>query len=145
MEDPDAPRRNAITYAALSLVVRLIATQSSVFSLWFCRRSYERSRGEMITMLHEKLLGRKIVGASAHLDDAKPLESNGNGPSPEIMISKTASESASPGRRIYGTMRAWFRSSKKDSSSGRVKEPASMGKILNLMRYDHLHQSPLFY
>ena len=51
MEDPLAPRTSAVTFAILALLVRLVAAQSGVFSLWFCRRCYERSRGEMITML----------------------------------------------------------------------------------------------
>jgi ABC-type multidrug transport system fused ATPase/permease subunit len=62
MEDADSPKRAAITYAILSLVVRLIASQVAVLNLWFSRRAYERSRGELITMLYEKTLTRKIVG-----------------------------------------------------------------------------------
>ena len=62
MEDADSPKRAAITYAILSLVVRLIASQTAVLNLWFSRRAYERSRGELITMLYEKTLTRKIVG-----------------------------------------------------------------------------------
>jgi hypothetical protein len=60
MQDIDAPKRAAITYAAITLGVQLIKCQSGVFSLWFGRRCYERSRGEMITMLYEKTLNRKI-------------------------------------------------------------------------------------
>jgi ABC-type multidrug transport system fused ATPase/permease subunit len=62
MENPNSPKRAAITYAILSLAVRLIASQTAVLNLWFSRRSYERSRGELITMLYEKTLTRKIVG-----------------------------------------------------------------------------------
>ncbi|KAL8682945.1 MAG: hypothetical protein Q9186_001024 [Xanthomendoza sp. 1 TL-2023] len=64
MEDVHAPRSRAVTFAIISLFVRLVACQSSVFSLWYSRRSYERSRGEMITMLYEKTLARKIIGES---------------------------------------------------------------------------------
>jgi hypothetical protein len=52
-----------ITYAALTVVLRLLASQLAVFNLWYQRRAYERSRGEMITMLYEKTLNRKILGA----------------------------------------------------------------------------------
>ena len=91
-----ASRRQALMFALLSLIVRLISTQSSILNLWFGRRCYERSRGEMITMIYEKTLDRKIIVA------------------PQEGVPK-------------GTKRFnWFR--KPD------KEPASMGKILNLMR-----------
>jgi hypothetical protein len=65
MGNPLAPRRAAMNYAVLSLVVRLIASQSAVFTLWYGRRAYERSRGEMITMLYEKTLSRKVVSISS--------------------------------------------------------------------------------
>jgi ABC-type multidrug transport system fused ATPase/permease subunit len=61
MENPDSPRSAAITYTILSWAARLIASQTAVLNLWFSRRSYERSRGELITMLYEKTLTRKIV------------------------------------------------------------------------------------
>ncbi|KAK4153494.1 P-loop containing nucleoside triphosphate hydrolase protein [Chaetomidium leptoderma] len=51
--------RTAIVYAGITLFARLVKTQLGVFSLWFSRRNYERSRGEMITMIHEKTLRRK--------------------------------------------------------------------------------------
>jgi ABC-type multidrug transport system fused ATPase/permease subunit len=62
MEDPKAPRSAAITYAVLSLLARLFSAQIGVLSLWNGRRAYERSRGEMITMLYDKTLSRKILG-----------------------------------------------------------------------------------
>ncbi|KAL9130175.1 MAG: hypothetical protein Q9217_001569 [Psora testacea] len=89
-EDLNAPRKATLVYAILSLTVRLVACQSSVFSLWYGRRCYERSRGEMITMLHEKVLSRKIISATSQMEESSPPE----------------------------------------------KQPASMGKILNLMRND---------
>src|SRR3954470_13742729 len=81
MENPKAPRHAAFTYAILSLIVRLIAAQSSVFSLWYGRRCYERSRGEMITMLYEKTLSRKVVSIStkARPDENGGATANGNG------------------------------------------------------------------
>lgn len=49
----------------MSLAIRLIASQTGVFSLWFSRRIYERSRGEMFTMVFEKSLTRKVVSISS--------------------------------------------------------------------------------
>ncbi len=71
MEDPEAPRRATFTFAILSLAVRLLASQVAVFNLWYCRRAYERSRGELITMLHEKTLTRKNIGLQPSPNDAQ--------------------------------------------------------------------------
>ncbi|KAK5110657.1 hypothetical protein LTR62_005697 [Meristemomyces frigidus] len=135
MEDLQAPRGAAITYAALSLAVRLITCQSGVFSLWFGRRCYERSRGEMITMLYEKTLGRKIAfkPEEEKKEATVSTDTNGsaNGAIPELEI---------PSKK-QPTL--WQKSTRKLSTFFKrvkavepTKEPASMGKILNLMRND---------
>lgn len=62
MEGDATPVRAAIVYALIALIIRLGGAQSSVFSTWYGRRSYERCRGELITMLHEKVLSRTIIG-----------------------------------------------------------------------------------
>jgi ABC-type multidrug transport system fused ATPase/permease subunit len=129
MQDIDAPRRAAITYAAITLGVQLIKCQSGVFSLWFGRRCYERSRGEMITMLYEKTLNRKISfnppksktegdGETEHDSDL-----NGNG-------------HAKPTRQSMPWLKNIFAKLRRSKETEDVKEPASMGKILNLMRND---------
>lgn len=92
--------RVAVAYAALALLVRLIAAQSAVFSLWFSRRCYERSRGEMITMIYEKTIRRKAFTFPGIDEDNE----DGEG--------KDTKHQEKPGA------------------------PASMGKILNLMRND---------
>lgn len=123
MEDHRAPKRAALTYAMLSLVVRLIASQSAVFSLWYGRRAYERSRGEMITMLYEKTLSRKVVSVSS-----KPIEEGSNGKAEK--------------KSRLGKVIEWFKSPLKgkkkkgvlESVPERSAELASMGKIMNLMR-----------
>lgn len=130
MENPEAPKQAAFTYAALSLIVRLIAAQSAVFSLWYGRRCYERSRGEMITMLYEKTLSRKVVSISTK---ARPEEddgpTNGNG----------KQENRSRLRNVLDSAFTPFRlccSRSKTTKSSAEKELATMGKILNLMRFD---------
>ncbi|KAL8690584.1 MAG: hypothetical protein Q9218_004004 [Villophora microphyllina] len=138
MEDVSAPRSKAITFAVLSLLVRLIACQSSVFSLWFSRRCYERSRGEMITMLYEKTLNRKLIGETALLgkSDVSADEQNGgasetNG-NPDASIFKLKI-SWVLGRQIGHVLgrRIW-----RGASRRKVEQPASIGKIYNLMRND---------
>jgi ABC-type multidrug transport system fused ATPase/permease subunit len=105
MEDPSAPQSAAITYAILSLIFRLVASQSAVFNLWFSRRSYERSRGELITMLSEKTLSRKMTLDGKPKERGHPKLANG--------IAKEDIQDPDPSN-----------------------EPASMGKVLNLIRFD---------
>ncbi|KAK0247559.1 hypothetical protein LTS09_017288 [Friedmanniomyces endolithicus] len=130
MEDVEAPKQAAVTYAAISLGVRLVACQSGVFSLWYGRRCYERSRGEMITMLYEKTLGRKIAfqlheGDQSGAKDTLPKTTNGLGPESDTpSLNKPA---------------MWQKAAKS------MKEPASMGKILNLMRNDVYEVSQRFW
>ncbi|KAL2753561.1 hypothetical protein ACRALDRAFT_2139965 [Sodiomyces alcalophilus JCM 7366] len=83
-------------FAAAILGVRLVACQSSVFTLWFSRRCYERARGEMITTIYAKTLSRKAFG------QPPPKHQSADQP---------AAEKTSP-------------------------QPATTGKILNLMRND---------
>lgn len=133
MEDPTAPRRAAVTYAALTLSVRLIACQSGVFSLWFGRRCYERSRGEMITMLYEKTLGRKISFQQQETKEDANHHHNG------ALNGHTTAESNSNKKTLgyfesfLQRVSALFRAS---TPKKVPKGPASMGKILNLMRND---------
>jgi ABC-type multidrug transport system fused ATPase/permease subunit len=70
-----------ITYAALTVALRLLTSQLAVFNLWYQRRAYERSRGELITMLYEKTLNRKILGTKQEKqeEDMNGSATNGNG------------------------------------------------------------------
>lgn len=131
MEDIRSPNRIAMSYALLSLVVRQIAAQSAVFSYWFSRRCYERSRGEMITMLYEKTLSRKIVGLI-------------QGQSQKIAPrDKSLEDHSCGGRRLFfkrflRSINVWFCSKthtfKQRQEKDLVRKNASMGKILNIMR-----------
>lgn len=96
LEGENPNRRVAVVYGVFILIARLISAQSGIFTLWFCRRAYERSRGEMITMIYEKTLMRKAF--------TFPSENHNDADDKNI----------------------------KDREHG----PASMGKILNLMRND---------
>lgn len=125
MENPNAPRRAALTYTILSLVVRLIASQTAVFSLWFGRRAYERSRGEMITMLYEKTLSRKVVSVGTKTREDEHSKVNGNG-----VMKKTRRLGW---RKVVEFLSRPFRS-KKAMNPENPKDLASMGKIMNLMR-----------
>lgn len=98
LEGEPPNRQVAMVYAVFILIARLIGAQSGIFNIWFCRRAYERSRGEMITMIYEKTLLRKaFTFPSEHHDDD---------------------------------------AAEKDAKAKTATGPASMGKILNLMRND---------
>ncbi|KAF2481208.1 putative ABC transporter [Neohortaea acidophila] len=131
MQDPLSPKRAAVTYAAISLVLRYIACQSGPLSLWYGRRCYERSRGEMITMLYEKTAGRKIAFAP---DESEKTSSNGSA------NGHLNNEDSRKGETMPWWKRTWVKSvsmfKRKTSTPIPVKETASMGKILNLMRND---------
>jgi len=129
MENPLAPRRAALIYAGLSLTHNWINAQSHVFSLWYQRRSYERSRGELITMLYEKTLSRKVVSISS---EAKPT-SNENG---ATNGAKMKEESHGSWERTLGYLSLPYRTccGRRKAKSPEKEELATSGKILNLMR-----------
>jgi len=65
MERPASTKRVVLTYAILSLLARAATAQLSVLMIWYGRRCYERSRGELIMMIYEKALSRKnVIGAA---------------------------------------------------------------------------------
>lgn len=71
MKHLDVDKLSALKWATLILMVELVNAQSGVFSLWYGRRTYERTRGELITMVYEKTLNRKIVSSIKEIPDAK--------------------------------------------------------------------------
>jgi hypothetical protein len=127
MENPLAPRRAALNYAALTLVIRMLAAQSGVFTLWFGRRAYERSRGEMITMLYEKTLSRKVIALSskAIVEIDTNGNSNGGKPTYQSLFGRILDFLTGPFRLLCG--------SRKLPNNDPTKKPASMGRILNIM------------
>lgn len=127
MENPLAPRRAALNYAVLTLVIRMLAAQSGVFTLWFGRRAYERSRGEMITMLYEKTLSRKVIALSskAIVEIDTNGTANGGKSVEQSWFGRTLGFLAKPFALLCG--------SRKSPKSDSTKKPASMGRILNIM------------
>ncbi|KAK5554021.1 hypothetical protein LTR46_008128 [Exophiala xenobiotica] len=140
MEQINTNKQPAVTFALLILVVRFVAAQSAVFSLWFQRRCYERSRGEMITMLYEKTLHRKILGGLAQENGkgVKHAEHESEAlPESEQLLDNHVKHSRSFARRAQRAVyqvRSLFTYNK--TSDIEHKMPASMGKLFNLFRYD---------
>ena len=122
MEDEATPMRAAVVYAFIALILRLIKLQAQIFSTWYGRRCYERSRGEMITMLHEKVLARKIVGANPKAEVKKDDDQD----AAKSDTKKSAEE-------------------RKKEKEEKEKQPASIGKILNLMKSDVYEVSQRFW
>ncbi|KAK0627525.1 hypothetical protein B0T14DRAFT_493599 [Immersiella caudata] len=148
--------RAALVYAGITLFGRLVRAQSGVFSLWYQRRNYERTRGEMITMIYEKTLRRKaftfpsggqIDSANAPADELPPSPTDASSsttlaePEPD---NDDIDEQAKPKISRFSWIMSCFRrkyervaTSAGDKSAAEPSEaPASTGKILNLLRND---------
>ncbi|KAK6864431.1 ABC transporter [Apiospora arundinis] len=121
-----SPREQSIAFAGAILAVRLVASQTGVFSLWYCRRAYERSRGEMITAIYAKTLTRKSQGFTPDEKDSAFVNGNDlNGEEPK--------------QGWFARQLARLPWRKKTAKYAPIKAeppPATMGKILNLMRND---------
>lgn len=124
MQDPAAPLRASIIYAALALAFRIIHAQVLVVELWFGRRAYERSRGQMITGIYEKTLTRKFGGPSEDDSSKDDIENNED----QSWVRKFL-QSASGACSCSCLAR-------KDKVKSSAKSPASLGKVLNLLRAD---------
>lgn len=137
MSDETPNARATITYAVLSVALRLFGTQIGVFNLWYQRQSYERSRGQMITMLYEKTLHRKILGAK---QEEPKEQSNGQTGTeetePDNHGSNQSCKDLSQGlfSRTISSVRSFF--SRRPEEVKKEKSEATIGKILNLMRND---------
>ncbi|KAB5578018.1 P-loop containing nucleoside triphosphate hydrolase protein [Coniochaeta sp. 2T2.1] len=152
--DADDPNpRAAIVYGVFILLARLAQAQSGVFSLWFSRRCYERSRGEMITMIYEKTLRRKAFtfpsgGATSTAAPSRPVA-----PLPPALeepddVADDVSDPAVTNvvePSAFQSLWTWARRGNRKSEletkpptppTKPEESPASTGKILNLMRND---------
>ncbi|KAL4933065.1 putative ABC bile acid transporter [Aspergillus undulatus] len=130
MKAENRSNRIALVYAVLSLALRLVAAQSQVFNLWYGRRCYERSRGEMMMMVYEKALVRKNVFDQSA--ENKPTENT----EPEDECLKKSSILS----WLWSFLTSW-RAPRKEKS----KAPVTMGKIFNLLRGDVYEVSQRFW
>ncbi|KAK3688284.1 P-loop containing nucleoside triphosphate hydrolase protein [Podospora appendiculata] len=146
--EPSNPR-TAVVYAGLTLLGRLARAQSGVINLWYCRRNYERTRGEMITMIYEKTLRRKAFTFPSSQDSptldigqeepsgvstATTLTDNESDTDEDVVPSK-------PRLSRFSALKTWFHRGyqklrPRQSTPAATSGPASTGKILNLLRND---------
>ncbi|CAG7975403.1 unnamed protein product [Penicillium nalgiovense] len=132
MEDPSRPKRVPLTYAFMSFALRLVAAQSQVLLLWYGRRCYERSRGEMIMMVYEKALSRKNVSGLMIEGNSGPSDAEANGVNDETPVEESHQPPAKPAEGFW--QRIVSRNQK--APQKHAKEAASLGKIFNLLRGD---------
>lgn len=154
MQHLEIEKRPALMYAILILLARVVNAQSEVFSLWYGRRCYERSRGEMITMLYEKTLNRKVV--------SKPKEDKEDAAQDAVLERINTTQSTDESTPLIGTkpkesanlLRRTLTQLKMlwgnfvvgwKGSDTKQQEPADMGKIMNLMRYDSYEVAQRFW
>ncbi|KAI1096113.1 canalicular multispecific organic anion transporter 1 [Rostrohypoxylon terebratum] len=126
--------QESIFYAFAILFVRLVAAQSSVFQTWYSRRAYERSRGELLTAVYAKTLSRKSFGLRTDL--GKPPQENGTELNEETPLLGRVQE---PRKTRFVRFLEFFRfgrSKNRSQTETTTEQPATMGKILNLMRND---------
>lgn len=134
MENPLSPKRIALTYSLLGLMVQGIEAQSEVLTLWYGRRCYERSRGEMTMMVYEKALSRKNVVGQEETEKANDKAIESNDTNGTVHAATGGAISKRKYHRYCGFFQRFWRKSEK--SKPETKQPASMGKVLNLIRGD---------
>jgi ABC-type multidrug transport system fused ATPase/permease subunit len=125
-DQPDL--RAAIVYAGITLFARLVKAQSGVFSLWYCRRNYERARGEMITMIHEKTLRRKAFTFPNSPERLQELPEEQDSPSPGISTSTTLTDDES--------------SNHEGDADSNTSEPPNLQKLKSLVHRGYTPLNP---
>jgi ABC-type multidrug transport system fused ATPase/permease subunit len=78
MESPHRQFGSELTYALLLWTVSFFEAQSSMVMLWYNRRCYERVRGELIMMIYEKVLVRKVIVGQEEIKSPPPPEASGS-------------------------------------------------------------------
>ncbi|KLJ07254.1 ATPase [Blastomyces silverae] len=139
-KDPAIPKRIPLTYAFLTMMMRVVGAQVQVLNLWYGRRCYERSRGEMIMMVYEKALSRKNVsGQKLQAESSEATRETDEPPGEYVDDAKKSAKK---------TRAAWwnpFKSSRTCDAGTESNEAASMGKILNLIQGDVYEISQRFW
>jgi ABC-type multidrug transport system fused ATPase/permease subunit len=163
MEKPASTRVNrvAMVYALLLWLLRVFAAQLSVLALWYGRRCYERSRGELMMMIYEKAISRKVIvsleerkipppnsdhvanGSAAETtngttNDANGTAVNANGStankhkdSKDKVMAKMNPAKATSRWKLFKELFAGH-----SEEEAKLKGPASTGQVLNLVRTD---------
>jgi ABC-type multidrug transport system fused ATPase/permease subunit len=132
MEAPERDNRAALVYATLTFAVRTIDAQNAMLTLWFERRCYERSRGELIMMIYEKVLRRKVI-----VSKDKENDSSANGVT-DGSAQDSQGANGSADKKPAGPVSKWnlLKRVFAGPAVAKSKGPASTGQVLNLVRSD---------
>jgi ABC-type multidrug transport system fused ATPase/permease subunit len=166
MELPVRNNQAALTYAFLLWLSRIISAQDAMLSMWFGRRCYERTRGELIGMIYEKALRRKAIvnsekpsststastsvngtnGSANGTNGSANGSTNGSSSDPGQNAAKKENETPNGATKAGTEKKKSSRSAQlqliKEVFTGRkhVQEknegPATTGQILNIVRTD---------
>lgn len=139
MESESRRKQVAMIYALLLWAARIVSAQTSMLSMWYGRRCYERSRGEMIMMVYDKALSRKaVIGLdkkeTAEVSDTTTSTEGANG---------TAGKPKKKRSAIFNLFKELLTG--RSSAGTKVEGPASTGKVLNIVRGDVYEVSQRFY
>jgi ABC-type multidrug transport system fused ATPase/permease subunit len=132
MQNPLTTNRVVMTYALLSLGFRWAYTQLEVLRNWYGRRCYERSRGEVTTIIFGKALSRTAVSGLKRISNSKETQRE-QCPTPVATLK--------PGEVTHRLFRSFDRIAnafRPQNNTGPPidRQPASIGTILNLFRGD---------
>jgi ABC-type multidrug transport system fused ATPase/permease subunit len=139
MESESRRKQVAMIYALLLWAARFVAAQTSMLSMWYGRRCYERSRGEMIMMVYDKALSRKAVIGLDKKEATEDSETNGNTDPASEPADKTKKKDSA----IYKLFKELLTGQK--ATEAVIEGPASTGKVLNIVRGDIYEISARFY
>ncbi|TLD32463.1 ABC transporter [Venturia nashicola] len=139
MESESRRKQVAMIYALLLWATRVVSAQTSMLAMWYGRRCYERSRGEMIMMVYDKALSRKAV---VGLDKKETTETSETNTSADA-ANGTADKPKKKRSAIFNLFKELLTG--RSSTETKADGPASTGKILNIVRGDIYEVSQRFY
>ena len=79
MENPNLGKKPAILYAIMLFLRTILATQLAMMGMWYGRRCYERTRGELSMLIYQKALSRKMIAGNKDQNPAPPSNGHQNG------------------------------------------------------------------
>ncbi|KAE9977417.1 hypothetical protein EG328_002066 [Venturia inaequalis] len=138
MESESRRKQVAMIYALLLWATRVVSAQTSMLAMWYGRRCYERSRGEMIMMVYDKALSRKAVIGLDKKEADEAAETN--------ISTDAANGTVEKPKKKRSAIFNLFKELLTGQSSTETKQArSSTGKVLNIVRGDIYEVSQRFY
>jgi len=136
MRDIKFDKRPAMFWTLITFAAQALDIQRGVLEMWYSRRLYERSRGELICMVHEKTLRRKVLGGLKKDDEKVENEAEDEG----MALLGDANSNKSVYNGVFASIRQYWMTfwttvwPQKEEDEQDIA--ASKGKILNVMKDD---------